>query len=229
MPKANKDGWIRHRGGKCPVADGAAVEIRMRDGRFGDSSMYMSLDWEHDGDPGDIMAYRIHAPEQVEQKVDTAGMIEQGWIEPLKAKEECLILDYKPTESPSLYAQQAGRAYRDNPLAWRDRIKEIDATVVALEDERSALIQRLADEGLALISEPIKAEDSAQGVDMSDPGKWKAGDMIISLEEEEDISIGGTYQITEIYGNDVIFRDNAGDRRSRCASDYKWHSRPSKP
>jgi hypothetical protein len=39
----------------------------------------------------------------------------------------------------------------DGPLQWRDRITEIDRAVEALEEERASLIQRLADEGFALI------------------------------------------------------------------------------
>lgn len=39
----------------------------------------------------------------------------------------------------------------DGPLQWRDRITEIDREVEALEEERASLIQRLADEGFALI------------------------------------------------------------------------------
>lgn len=58
--KANADGWIRHRGGKCPVQAGTMVEVRNRAGDIAltgaGSCNSVSWHWSHDKHPGDIMA-----------------------------------------------------------------------------------------------------------------------------------------------------------------------------
>ena len=62
----NADGWIRHRGGKCPVDGEIKVETRQRGGQIviGNAQDFW---WEHRSNGGDIMAYRLHKPaEQVE-------------------------------------------------------------------------------------------------------------------------------------------------------------------
>lgn len=61
MPVANRDGWIRHRGGKCPVPPGTKVEVRYRGG---DKRVFRGpgagkVKWGHLNDNMDIMAYRI--------------------------------------------------------------------------------------------------------------------------------------------------------------------------
>lgn len=67
--KANKGGWVLHRGGKCPVEAGALVDVRFRDGKYAygkpalervSSGGRYAEDWSHDGDIADIMAYRLH-------------------------------------------------------------------------------------------------------------------------------------------------------------------------
>lgn len=123
----------------------------------------------------------------------------------------------------------------DGPLQWRDRITEIDTTVVALEDERAGLIQRLADEGLALLrvdSKPIKAEDSAQGEDMSDPWNWKKGDIVEATEAcYGQFSIGSQYVLRHDYnpqeGHAMVEEDDRGSTSNGWSPErFKWHSRP---
>ena len=58
--KMNKPKWIRHRGGKCPVADDVKVLYRMRSGTItsrGEPSSILS--WDHSKSGEDIMAYRV--------------------------------------------------------------------------------------------------------------------------------------------------------------------------
>lgn len=68
MAKPNKDGWIRHRGGKCPVDAEALVEVRNRAGDIavtgGTSCTSVSWHWSHSKHCGDIMAYRPHKPDE---------------------------------------------------------------------------------------------------------------------------------------------------------------------
>lgn len=60
--KANAQGWIRHRGGKMPVSACKLVEIRTRGGEF-EVCRASGFDWAAEG-KDQIMAYRLHEPEQ---------------------------------------------------------------------------------------------------------------------------------------------------------------------
>jgi len=124
----NAEGWIRHRGGKCPVEAGVKVDYRMRDGMLGINERSELLDWgRSDESPkSDIMAYRLHKPaEQVEA---------------------CSKPD--PRDS----------AKRDSDyVCWmRDRITEIDATTHALTAERAEIVQKLSGEGFSLIGRVVE-------------------------------------------------------------------------
>ncbi len=55
------DGWIEWHGGECPVAEIKFVEYRMRHG-FKTSCFAGDLRWNHRGDMGDIIAYRVVKP-----------------------------------------------------------------------------------------------------------------------------------------------------------------------
>ena len=144
-PKANGDGWIRHRGGKCPVEAGARVDYRMRNGRIGFNERAELLDWGRDKEipRADIMAYRIHKP--AEQLV-RSGIVDQ-------LQEQCAGL-VESAES----LKEAG------PLEWRDRIRELDTQRAEVEatyqrqiseiaQERESLVQKLAGEGFSLIGD----------------------------------------------------------------------------
>ena len=126
----NAEGWVRHRGGKCPVDVGDTIDVRHRSGEvisgveMDGSGWY----WDHHGNSFDIMAYKLHKPaEQVEA---------------------CS----KPDPRNS--------AKRDSDyVCWmRDRITEIDATTQALTAERADLVQKLASEGFALIGRAVEHE-----------------------------------------------------------------------
>ena len=52
-----EDGWIQWAGGACPCLDWPEVEYLTRDGYRG-SMRPKDLLWDHDDDPGDIIAYR---------------------------------------------------------------------------------------------------------------------------------------------------------------------------
>ena len=135
----NAEGWIRHRGGKCPVDSGVKVDYRMRDGEidcFGHDAG--RLHWSHEPDDCDIMAYRLHKP------------VEQPVIEPAVVAK----LRYDPCA--------------DGPLQWRDRITEIDATTSALAAERAELVQKLASEGFALIERAVDPVEDYGNIQIGD-------------------------------------------------------------
>lgn len=75
---AKNDGWIEWGGGECPVPEGALVDVRYRNSeKFPDTFGTIALavggygatgrHWNHDGYPNDIIAYRLHQPQETEQ------------------------------------------------------------------------------------------------------------------------------------------------------------------
>jgi hypothetical protein len=206
-PKANKDGWIRHRGGKCPVDADSQVEYRMRDGGILNSRAGR-LEWGHYDECGDIMAWRPHLaekPSKVELKAITPERIEA-----IQARPKPTIAD-KPKACP---------------LQWRDRIKEIDATTDALATERADLISKLAAEGFALI-EPVQVD-----ADMSDWRNLEDGDLVSTGRDPGGYSSlsNGVHNIEiDQYDDDCpIAVDGLWFTRSEVERDLKWHSRPKK-
>lgn len=227
MSKANKDGWVRHRGGKCPVEKGAVVDVRYRDGTFGykleagrdyhfDTEHHSGWDahfqhWDHDGMPGDIMAWRPHKAEQA-------------------------------TTKQSLEVEMPAAKYFDGPLQWRDRIFELDAeqrqadqahnaATEARDAERAELAAKLKAEGLAL----LQAEDS-QKENMSDWRNWKAGDLVERVSDRSPLvyTEGRLYKIVGLEHDGPAIENDCGDGSFCVASSedhrsrFKWHSRPSK-
>ena len=208
---ANKDGWISHRGGKCPVEKGVRVDVRYRSGMVNehvkalesvhpDGSVGLSaVTWDHYGSIHDIMAYRLHKPAENEE------------------------IEARPIESPTLECQTAGRSDRINPIQWRDRITEIDATTSALATERAELVQKLADEGFALIGRAAETETA-----QPDPGRWMIGDSVECISSNYSfISVGTVYVITGFDRNMVQFLDDDGTEMEYERSNFKFHSRPS--
>lgn len=71
------DGWIDWAGGECPVEEGTLVDVRYRDGEelsalpandFAKSHRDAShAFWRNDGSQNDIIAYRLHQPQEAEQ------------------------------------------------------------------------------------------------------------------------------------------------------------------
>ena len=214
MSKPNKYGWIRHRGGKCPVDAGVRVDYRMRSKKEAYGERAELLDWGLDNEcpASDIMAYRLHKPaEQVEA---------------------CSKPD--PRDS----------AKRDSDyVCWmRDRITEIDATTQALTAERAELVQKLASEGFALIGRinDLLTDAAQKHEDMSDWRNWKVGD-VVRYEGLPDFhsryfTIGNLYEIKVVEAGDdckniynpVIFKaDDSGEENGWQPELFKFHSRPS--
>lgn len=196
----NAEGWIRHRGGKCPVKVGVKVDYRMRNGSIDDFGRKSeTLDWAHYSEIGDIMAYRLHKPaEQV-----------APFIEAVQAFNAL-------SKVPQL----------DCPTGWRDRITEIDATTQALTAERADLVQKLAGEGFALIGRINELLTDA--VCQPDPGRWMVGDSVECVSSSYSfITVGTIYKITGFDRNMVQFLDDDGTEMEYERAHFKFHSSPS--
>jgi hypothetical protein len=230
--KANKDGWIRHRGGKCPVEAGALVDVRFRSGITKTVCDSLSFRWDHTGQQGDIMAWRPHVA-TTEQSTEVAQTVV---TEGVKAEWEAKLAA--------------------NPIQWRDRIHAIDAEQKAADEahkaatdartaERAELVQKLAGEGLALLDkchalmDGVEERHGAPTEDMSDWRNWNVGDMLemINPEPWSSMTMGKLYRIEQPEYCDVFaVLDDEGmymgfdEFDMLCsdtpATDFKWRSRP---
>ena len=146
----NQGEWKRHRGGKCPVAAGVLIDVRRRNGEIergipaleigmATTDDGISSFWRHDGDSAEIMAYRIHTP----------------------AIEPAAVANDEEISVGAIPAYKVPPARERDPLAWRDRIRAIDAeakaeaerhaeAMSAYDKERAELVEKLKAEGLAL-------------------------------------------------------------------------------
>lgn len=128
------------------------------------------------------------------------------------------VMAYRVNESVDSGTPEV-TAPNDGPLQWRDRITEIDREVEALEEERASLIQKLADEGFKLINRGVL-----------EPEYWKEGDLLESLINSGRYTRGKLYSFlyhSKEYGSARTLDDN-GVENGMLASNFKWHSRPTK-
>lgn len=58
-PTPDPDGWIKWGGGECPAPDGAWADVEFRNGIAYCTSNPSGLEWAHEGNEVDIVAYRI--------------------------------------------------------------------------------------------------------------------------------------------------------------------------
>lgn len=81
--KTDADGWIDWAGGECPVEEGTLVDVRYRCGREnhhvsagivcdmgGSDSDCCAEDWSHDNSTHDIIAYRLHQPQEANSRAN---------------------------------------------------------------------------------------------------------------------------------------------------------------
>lgn len=64
---AKNDGWIEWRGGRCPVDDVTEVDIKFRTGGVVYGVEAGKYYWPRTGQEYDIIAYRLHKPQEAEQ------------------------------------------------------------------------------------------------------------------------------------------------------------------
>lgn len=256
MSKADKHGWIRHRGGKCPVGDYTPIEYRMRDGQTRSTTTGGMLSWEHEKWASDIMRYRLHKPAEQDQSELRKKAIEEAVglarFKPVEhpvnqVDPSVVVIDdhicvttrndtefaFKPAEQPDPEAgAKAAAQAAINPIEWRDRIHEIDRTVEALEEERVSLVQRLADEGFKLIGKINEGIADAKQAheDMSDWRNWKVGDLVECLNDHPgQFTKGKLYKIKAFntFSVSIELDDGGSDTNGWQFKNFKFHSRPS--
>lgn len=188
--------WKRHRAGrKQPVEGGVFVEYKLRGGVTG-ACPASRLAWSHMGDDTDVMQYRaISQPQAEEVEVN-----------------DIYAVDNTDYGTPEISFSEAKTDQIDGPIKWRDTVNELDAYIEKFTRERESLINRLAEEGFAL----LPAMTAVMGV--ADKFTLMNGDIVRCVETNlscADLTIGREYTICTRDG-DLGVIDDEGDHMLGC-------------
>ena len=210
--KMNKPKWIRHRGGKCPVADDVKVLYRMRSGTItsrGEPSSILS--WDHSKSGADIMAYRV-IEETKDQEIEEVKKTNFGTI--------TYKLEIDATEATKeIDSLVAKWGQIESPFKWRDEIIELEAYEEEFRRERGKLIRKLESEGFKLIDHaPVKCLlDEWEAMDYE---SFCVGDTVVCIHEESDdpiaeLTIGKEYRLI-LDDEQLCVIDDIGDPMRYC-------------
>ena len=169
-PTPDADGWIEWNGGECPVELGTIVDVKYRDGHiqlqcrakdFRDSELYATTYWGSSGGSADIIAYRLHKPEQAE--ANPAERDEQVWTNPPTIEQ--LASDYRnKLDYANRKQDEADKANMESDAALsqlEDAIAEIGFAItplVAPEKEPELVITVQAGDEVECVESNIKRD-----------------------------------------------------------------------
>ena len=137
------DGWIEWKGGECPVGEGDLIDVKLSDG---DEFFDVGSDWDWGVDAGscNIIAYRLHKPEQA--KPEFCESVMRSIPEP----------EAKPT-----IEQLAADYHNAKGFAERKQREADDAKADA--DEKLRVLE-IAGEAHGLLVTPITAKQEPEMV-----------------------------------------------------------------
>ena len=248
----NKPKWIRHRGGKCPVADDVKVLYRMRSGTItsrGEPSSILS--WDHSKSGADIMAYRVieeTKDQEIEEVIPKHMAFGYASKEEMVAQigEECPFaqvastaektnfgtITYKLEIDATEATQQidslvAKWGQIESPLKWRDEIIELEAYEEEFRREREKLIRKLESEGFKLIDH-VAPVYVFSDVYFSDWRNWQVGDVFVTDGRCQHYTKGKEYVVKSLVDDDAPIKaiDDYGDVFCLYMSEVKFIRRP---
>ena len=208
-PAPDADGWIEWKGGKCPVESGTLIDVKYRDDHLQlgcraldrcDSELYATTHWGSSGGAADIIAYRLHKPEQ--QLGELCDKVtEENKHEHVGAKPtiEQLVDDY----------QQA---------VMLAEIKQHDADAAKADADSKLKALELAGETIGLLVSPI-TEKKEPGLIITDWRDLMAGDVIIIH------CFGDVYsesKVIDVGDNKVRVKYHTGANRMVDLSEKRW-------
>lgn len=210
-PAPDADGWIEWKGGKCPLKTGELVDIRYRDGEevSGAEANECESDagaafWRHDDFQCDIIAYRLHKPEQAK----TVGADAIG------------VAESTPEAKPTI--EQLAADYRNAKDCAERKQQEADAA----KEEAEAKLADLVAAGKALGLNLSVAAPEPEPV-ITDWRDLRVGDIIEYVDGDIKNKIGMTGPIVELApnANDGMFvrlKCDNGQNKGRLGWPKKW-------
>ena len=140
-PAPDADGWIEWGGGECPVDVDALVCCKWRSGKVMIAAYRAgNLSWRHNGNAADIIAYRLHKPEQA--KPEFCESVTRAIPEP----------DGQVWTSPPSIEQLAADYRNAKDYAERKQQEADDAKADAVSKLKAL---ELAGEAIGLLVSPI--------------------------------------------------------------------------
>lgn len=147
-PAPDADGWIQWNGEpKSPVDKGTLVDVKMKSGEFHKAQLLDDENWSHSWGDGNIVAYRLHKPEQT-------GATEKLSDEAVLAAKIALMSDSieELVRKPSI--EQLAADYR-NRKDYADR-KQEEADAAKADADAALCKLEYAGEAIGLLVSPIK-------------------------------------------------------------------------
>lgn len=214
------DGWIEWKGGECPVGGDVMVVCKARTGKElsnGKKIKASILLWRHTGGMADIIAYRLHKPEQA--KSTAVGDDETN----LAAKEELEAMEHKPT------IEQLAADYRNAKDCADRKQQEADAAKADAEAKLAELVAAGKELGLVLsVVDALSVEPEPELV-ITDWRDLRVGDEVaLTSPNGGGVNVGEVGEIMRI--NDrtmsVNFPSQAGHLISRAIENWRFIRRP---
>ena len=181
-PAPDADGWIEWKGGECPVEAESLIDVKFRVGATNTTGKSASdFYWKRDGDCSDIIAYRLHKPEQA--KPELCESVMRSIPEPIA----------KPT------IEQLAADYR-NAKDYAER-KQLEADAAKVDADAKLKALELACEALGLLVSPITAKQEPELV-ITDRSQLELGDVIwlsdSTVKENNELTPSGEYTVVKV-------------------------------
>lgn len=219
------DGWIEWHGGECPVDKGALVDVRYRDGVDGMAMPALTfnivredwrvcVNWKHENNPGDIIAYRIHQPKQEQGPMTIEQLLTKANKHAAKAAKH----EEKAAKHTARQLEYFARAAGMVPDGYELRVKDDGEVDVAEADNDVTWIKPEGPE--------MKLNWSPDALDMTDPANWRAGDVVERVAPDGHPMIGDPYTLIRAGEKSLTATDSDGLDIFSFAENFKWISRP---
>lgn len=211
------DGWIEWSGGECPVDGDCIVSYKMRDAAtFKRGEPAREVRWAHNGAATDIIAYRMHKPEQstVESRLaDAVDIVKSAapalMRDDMKFTGDEVMGERKPTIERLASDYRNAKDYAERKRQEADAAKaDADAKLKELE---------LAGEALGLNVSPITAKKEPELV-ITDWQDLRVGDEVEYLAGSLDYMTGRVGVVCD-------FDESHPTSKVRIASEFinKYH------
>lgn len=190
-PAQDADGWIDCNGCDPQIDQDTVVEVKFRDGQLGHNPETVRVwCWTHGECDDDIIAYRLHKPEQAQPQspVEMAfDIIKQGVKTETKPTIEQLAADYRNSKDYAYRKQAEADAAKD----------DADEALRKLE---------LAGEAIGLIVTPVRVEKEPELV-ITDWRDLKVGDEVKAIVMNGGSDVAGEIGVIVELSRDGFWSD----------------------